>query len=154
MTFKRSGFTLIELIIAIAIMGILAAFIAPNFTGSLGAAEDKRRQLNVRSMYQIVTTYAAFNSSQSLEELSDATLVTELRDNGFSISDDDVCTYFVVAKGSDYMVATKAKDGKWLYTSSNPDNLAPEGAGGGDCSDDASPNSSATTVGKISADTL
>ena len=39
---SNGGFTLVELVVVIAILGILAAVAAPNFTKYIGAAEDAK----------------------------------------------------------------------------------------------------------------
>lgn len=65
---KKSGFTLIELIVVIAILGILALFLVPSF---LGYAKDAKEAVCRANMTNIVREYeasAAHNSPASMQD--------------------------------------------------------------------------------------
>jgi type IV pilus assembly protein PilA len=49
----KKGFTLIELIVVIAILAILAAILIPSLTNYLERANDARDQANARAYYTL-----------------------------------------------------------------------------------------------------
>lgn len=55
----KKGFTLIELIVVIAILAILAAILIPSITNYISKAEVARDQANVRSYYTALALYEA-----------------------------------------------------------------------------------------------
>lgn len=58
----KEGFSLLELMIAIAIMGILAAVIGPNLMSYLGKAKIKTAQSDLRTFEQAITMYQLDNN--------------------------------------------------------------------------------------------
>jgi prepilin-type N-terminal cleavage/methylation domain-containing protein len=52
------GFTLLELVIVIAIIGILAVIVLPNFVNALGKARDAKKMSELRGMQTFLTTAA------------------------------------------------------------------------------------------------
>lgn len=59
-----SAFTLIELLIVVAILGVLAAFVVVRFVGPQNAANDAKRQSDLRQYQSSLEVYA--NRSNSL----------------------------------------------------------------------------------------
>lgn len=71
---KQSGFTIVELLIVIVVIGILAAIVITTFTGVQKKGRDADRKSDINSLYSQVEVYFAENSRYpSLAELNDAT---------------------------------------------------------------------------------
>lgn len=58
----KKGFTLLELLIVLAILGAMAGFIIIRFTGGQAAARDARRQSDVRQYQSAVEIFANANN--------------------------------------------------------------------------------------------
>jgi prepilin-type N-terminal cleavage/methylation domain-containing protein len=71
---KQSGFTIVELLIVIVVIGILAAIIITTFTGVQKKARDADRKSDINAIYSQVEVYFAQNSKYpTLANLNDTT---------------------------------------------------------------------------------
>jgi general secretion pathway protein G len=55
---KRTGFTLIEVLLVVAILGVIAAAVVPALLGRQQAAYEQQTRNNVKNLQNILTMYA------------------------------------------------------------------------------------------------
>ncbi|HBP38507.1 MAG TPA: hypothetical protein DD640_07165 [Clostridiales bacterium] len=65
---SKKGFTLIELVVVIAILGILAAILVPVISGFIETANQATDNANARLIYQSVAMWFAANNSAGSSE--------------------------------------------------------------------------------------
>ncbi len=71
---KQEGFTIVELLIVIVVIGILAALVVTTFTGIQQKARDTERQTDIKAIHgQLEAYYAQNGSYPALAEVNDAT---------------------------------------------------------------------------------
>ncbi|MCL6096137.1 MAG: type II secretion system protein GspG [Patescibacteria group bacterium] len=64
--FDKKGFTLVELLIVVAIIGVLATLLMVNFVGVRQRARDAQRKSDLRQIQSALEIYRADNSSYPL----------------------------------------------------------------------------------------
>lgn len=78
---SKKGFTLIELIVVIAILGILAAILVPTMLGIVNDSKTQVNTSNARSIYSIAqTTFVSMNTDQSFTFPDAATTYDSTKD--------------------------------------------------------------------------
>lgn len=80
---SRRGFTLIEAIVVIVILGVLAAVIAPRFLGRIGQSKQSVASANAASLAAAVRSYMADHG-----EPEDGATIDILFDRPSSVSDE------------------------------------------------------------------
>ncbi|MEK9196497.1 MAG: type II secretion system protein [Patescibacteria group bacterium] len=60
---KQKGFTIVELLIVIVVIGILAALVVTTFSGIQQKARDKERQTDIGALHSQLEAYYAQNGS-------------------------------------------------------------------------------------------
>lgn len=61
---QRRGFTLLEVLIVLAILGVIAAMVVPRLLGQQRAANEKATAISIRSIESALDLYAVDNQGQ------------------------------------------------------------------------------------------
>ena len=77
---NKKGFTIVELVIVVAVIAILAAVLIPTFSGIIRKANLSADQVAVKNMNTVLATEFATVTPASIKEVVDA-----LDDNGFNV---------------------------------------------------------------------
>lgn len=101
---QLNGFTLIEVLVVISIIGILAAFILPNLTGVRGRASDTQAKNNLNQLKSALRLY--YNDNQTYPDVAAESACTTLSAGLASYLDSDVipagCMYLDTDSGSGF----------------------------------------------------
>ena len=112
---KEGGFTLIELMIVIAIIGILAAIAIPNFVSYRRRAYNASANSGIRDLYTAAQAYFTDNHSASTTNVADYIAY------GFRQATDVVVTIQGAGSQGSFSAETYHRAGDKTYT------VAPEG---------------------------
>lgn len=111
----QKGFTIIELLIVIAIIGILATLVLTNFQGAQAKGRDSVRQNDINSLWQKLEEYAQENGGYPDTALS-ATVLPGTDAGAFLDADDDPIGYtggFIISDVEPTNLPTN--DDEYLY---------------------------------------
>jgi prepilin-type N-terminal cleavage/methylation domain-containing protein len=110
----RAGFTLLELVITIALIGLLIALIAPSFKSFGYAARDTKSLGNLRQHCQVVALYATSESDYLPCQVDPSATHTILRAGGDM---EFLCAYFDIRYAWTVGMADGYYDGRWEHKS-------------------------------------
>lgn len=74
---KQGGFTLLELMVVVVILGILASVVAPNLLGSKDTAAQKKAAVDIRTLETALDTYKLNHNVYPTTDQGLEALVTE-----------------------------------------------------------------------------
>lgn len=117
---SKKGFTLVELILCIAIIAILAAVLVPALMGYIRKSNLSKAKSNVQSAYTAISTYISncevtgkvysTVSSDMIKEIKDSN-IADLT-NGYTISFDGQLVSSVVYKNGNVSATLDVKSGE------------------------------------------
>ena len=82
---NKKGFTIVELVIVIAVIAILSAVLIPTFGNVTGSAKEAARKSNARNQYTQYVSSETYNGA-TIDYLCDGTYHYDV-DDGFAESD-------------------------------------------------------------------
>jgi type II secretion system protein G len=113
---RASGFTLVELLIVVAIIGIISAIALPNLMNAIDKAKQKRTMGDMRGICTAIEAYATDNANYPANQSAWSTIKVHLNPHFIREPPDedgwsngwDVATS---TNGSDYSLSSFGKDG-------------------------------------------
>jgi type IV pilus assembly protein PilA len=92
---RKRGFTLIEVIMVLGVIGILSAIAIPNFVGYQGRAKQAEAKANLRAWY--VAETSVYQEKGFFTELLSETGFSPMRNNRYQYIFSTACTYEIRA---------------------------------------------------------
>jgi general secretion pathway protein G len=125
----RSGFTLVEILIVVVILGILAAIVIPQFTSASESAKASSLVSQLQTIRSQIELYQVQHNGDYPDLVTDWTQLTEETNIDGETPEDGDTTYGPYLQkapvnsfqDSSTVVATFNADAAWLYTQSNGD---------------------------------
>ncbi len=124
---KQQGFTIVELLIVIVVIGILAALVIVTFTGVQAKARNTERQTDIKAIHGQLEAYTAQNGKYpTLANLNDGSWrSTNMRGLDPEALKDP--------KGSAQTLAGTAAANVYSYAATNDSDTACDNTNGNDC---------------------
>ncbi len=135
---ERQGFTLIEMMIVIAVIAILIGVLLPSFRGTQDEAAEQRARAELRTVATALESYYIHNSNQypsTLTPLITASprIISVIPDDPFRAGSNDY-TYYTTSQY--YVVFSYGRDRAVDISGINSSGQMTEAGGGGDCTED------------------
>lgn len=111
---RQGGFTLVEIMVVIVILGLLATIVGTNVLGARDVAEVKKAQTDIKQIQDTVSLYMTVNSTRRIPTLEDLTTPDK---NGkvwlMGIAEDPWGSEYVIREGDrgDFEVLSFGPDG-------------------------------------------
>ncbi len=117
---KQQGFTIVELLIVIVVIGILAALVITTFTGIQKKARDTERNTDIKALHgQVEAYYATKSNYPTLTNINDSSWrATNMKGLDQEALKDP--------KGSGYTVAATQSNTQYGYAVTNDSNASCE----------------------------
>ena len=104
----KKAFTLIELLIVVALIGILSSIGVLTFQGTIKSSKQKKAEINLNSINLAQQEYKSNNGSyyyfSSCSSNSNSTIDTNLFDGVQNLSGDDSFQYCIYGSGSNFTI--------------------------------------------------
>lgn len=129
MRFRRSGFTLVEILIVVAILGILAAITIPAFQGHVLEARESAAKANLQILRNVIEVYAAqhdgippgYRNGDPSDAIANTYLTEQLIETGNYLSD------FPKNPFNNYKLISLVQNGQDFPTEPTPPEAPPFG---------------------------
>ena len=95
---KHDGFSLIEVMVVVAIIGILATLAIPNFTGWIASSKQTEAKTNLMAMYTAQKVFFASNQKYA----------SDFNDLAFEIPQDAKYTYTIEGRETTFTITAEA----------------------------------------------
>ena len=91
---NKKGFTLMEMLIVVAIIAVLVAIAIPTFSGALTKSKEAADVANIRAYYAELQIKAIDSSSSAVSSAADGTaFVAEMKTAGYPVNYADKVSY-------------------------------------------------------------
>ena len=138
---RKGGFTLIEMMIVIVVIGILVGALLPQFRGAQDEAAEQRARSELRTLATAVESYYIHNSNAypANQAAFDANLITATPRIVSTIPDDPFraagtnYTYYLDSNSAYYVILSYGSDRAADISGIDTSGRVTESGGGGDC---------------------
>jgi len=127
---KQQGFTIVELLIVIIVIGILAALVLVTFTGVQQKARNTERVTDVKAIASHLEVYNAQNGKYpTLDDINNVTSATWVADNLKGLDKEALRD----PKGTLYTLIASSSTSEYGYAPTKDDGSACDNTAGNEC---------------------